>query len=89
MDVCKKFIIQGLVQGVGFRYHTCHEGLRLETKGYAKNLHDGSVEVVVCGTLRNVERLQAWLTTGPRTARVESVVEKPCDHQSYSGFKIL
>ncbi|CAH2563768.1 acylphosphatase [Vibrio cholerae] len=43
---CSKFIVSGHVQGVGFRYHTSHQGLKLGLTGYAKNLNNGDVEVV-------------------------------------------
>jgi AraC-like DNA-binding protein len=39
----------GSVQGVGFRYSTQREALRLGLTGYARNLDDGSVEVLACG----------------------------------------
>ncbi|STJ81425.1 acylphosphatase [Escherichia coli] len=41
--------VYGRVQGVGFRYTTQYEAKRLGLTGYAKNLDDGSVEVVACG----------------------------------------
>ncbi|WP_394152403.1 acylphosphatase [Vibrio maritimus] len=87
---CQKVIVTGHVQGVGFRYHTCHEGLKLGLTGYAKNLYDGSVEVIACGDEARVEALCDWLLQGPRTASVESVVREPCEQTNvYSGFKIL
>ncbi|MCW8344463.1 acylphosphatase [Vibrio sp. ZSDZ65] len=88
-DICKKFIVEGHVQGVGFRYHTCHEGLKLNTTGYAKNQPDGTVEVMVCGRPTDVDALERWLMTGPRTAHVQRVVREPCEYQLYRSFKIL
>ncbi len=38
--------------GRGFRYTTQYEAKRLGLTGYAKNLDDGSVEVVACGEER-------------------------------------
>ena len=38
--------------------------------GYARNLDDGSVQVVACGTQAQVDTLVAWLKQGgPRRAR--------------------
>lgn len=48
-QICMKANVKGVVQGVGFRFHTAHEGLKLGLTGYAKNLSDGSVEVIACG----------------------------------------
>ena len=49
MIVAKRFLVSGRVQGVGFRYfvqdHASVEGLH----GYARNLPDGRVEVVIEG----------------------------------------
>jgi acylphosphatase len=70
--------VHGIVQGVGFRYSTQHEAQRLGLTGYARNMDDGSVEVVACGEHKNVEQLVAWLKAGgPRSARVERVLTEP------------
>ena len=62
-------------QGVGFRYFTQQEAVRLGLRGYAKNLDDGSVEVLACGNDEQVEKLLAWLKAGgPRSARVDKVL---------------
>lgn len=55
--------------GVGFRYSTQREGLKLGLTGYARNMDDGSVEVLACGEAQQVEKLIAWLKAGgPRSA---------------------
>uniref|UniRef100_UPI0038B45D9B acylphosphatase n=1 Tax=Vibrio cholerae TaxID=666 RepID=UPI0038B45D9B len=35
---CSKFIVSGHVQGVGFRYHTSHQGLKLGLTGCSGQL---------------------------------------------------
>lgn len=76
--VCVKAWVHGVVQGVGFRYSTQHQAKALGLKGYAKNLNDGSVEVLACGEERDVQTLINWLKGGgPRSARVEKVLEEP------------
>lgn len=73
--VCIIAWIYGRVQGVGFRYTTQYEAKKLGLTGYAKNLDDGSVEVVACGDEGQVEKLIQWLKSGgPRSARVERVL---------------
>ena len=47
--VCTMAWVHGVVQGVGFRYSTQREALQLWLTGYARNLDDGSVEVLACG----------------------------------------
>jgi acylphosphatase len=61
--------VYGSVQGVGFRYSTQREALRLGLTGYARNLDDGSVEVLACGEEEQVAALIAWLKAGGRAAR--------------------
>ncbi|WP_261817440.1 acylphosphatase [Vibrio gallicus] len=89
MDVCCQFLVKGRVQMVGFRYHTAHQGLKLGLSGYAKNLNNGSVEVVACGEEMRVAQLAKWLQQGPITASVESLDAQPIPFQHHSGFKIL
>lgn len=71
----RRFRITGKVQGVFFRHSTRMEAERLALTGYARNLPDGSVEVVAHGPVAAVERLRQWLHQGPKMARVESVLE--------------
>ncbi len=90
MDIrSEKFQVSGLVQGVGFRYQTCHQGLKLGLTGYAKNLNNGDVEVVVSGAPLNIEQFAEWLKKGPRTAWVERVVRESLTPKPYDGFEIL
>ena len=77
-QVCTIAWVHGMVQGVGFRYSTQHEALSLGLTGYARNLDDGSVEVLACGEAEKVEQLMAWLKAGgPRSARVDKVLAEP------------
>ena len=89
--ICTMAWVYGSVQGVGFRYFTQQEAVRLNLRGYAKNLDDGSVEVLACGNDEQVEKLLAWLKAGgPRSARVDKVNTEP--HQptrEWQKFAIL
>lgn len=76
--ICVRVWVHGRVQGVGFRYSTQREAKQLGLSGYAKNLDDGSVEVLACGEQSAVEGLLAWLKAGgPRSARVDKVLTEP------------
>ena len=68
-NVCIIAWVYGRVQGVGFRYTTQHEAQRLGLTGYAKNMDDGSVEVVACGDAAQVEKLIKWLKSFFRNKR--------------------
>ncbi|MCW2485569.1 acylphosphatase [Candidatus Symbiopectobacterium sp. NZEC127] len=81
--------VYGVVQGVGFRYHTQHQARQLGLTGYARNCEDGSVEVVACGEPHQVEQLISWLKAGgPSSARVERVLVEPRAMMDYTGFSI-
>lgn len=68
-----RLIVRGRVQGVGFRYAAVEQGRRLGLDGWARNLPDGSVEVVAAGEQAAVDQLVSWCRTGPPSARVASV----------------
>lgn len=86
---CEKFVVSGRVQGVGFRYHTSHQGLKLNLVGYAKNLYNGDVEVIACGEPEKIEEFAAWLRTGPRSARVDELIREEISSRDFKGFEIL
>ncbi len=71
--ICMRYTVSGRVQGVFFRASTQREARSLGITGYAKNLPDGSVEVLACGPQPAVEQLGEWLWVGPPAARVRQV----------------
>ena len=74
MITCKRCRVKGRVQGVFFRASSQEQANKYNLTGYAKNLPDGSVEVLACGQSPAVEALCDWLWQGPLHARVENVV---------------
>jgi acylphosphatase len=66
-------LVSGRVQGVFYRASTAERAAALKLGGWAKNLPDGSVEVVVAGDEPELTELVAWLWRGPPRARVEAV----------------
>jgi acylphosphatase len=87
-QICVKANVKGTVQGVGFRFHTVHEGLQGGLSGYAMNLPDGSVEVLACGSEANVNKLLTWLESGPKTSRVDSIDAEIIEWRHIDGFEI-
>jgi acylphosphatase len=61
--------VEGLVQGVGFRWWTRSKALELGLVGSASNLADGRVQVVVEGDRASCERLLRLLEEEPSSAR--------------------
>ncbi len=73
VTVCFRCRVSGGVQGVFFRASTQRQARRLGVGGHARNLPDGSVEVVACGSEAAVAQLKEWLWTGPPASRVTAV----------------
>ncbi len=82
MRITRQFLITGKVQGVYFRHSTRLQAERLGVRGVARNLPDGSVEVIADGTPEAVQNLREWLHSGPPGARVAAVqeFELPTEH---------
>lgn len=65
--------VTGRVQGVWYRQSCKDQAVALGVVGWARNLDDGSVEVVAQGNRLDVDRLETWCRTGPPRALVTSV----------------
>lgn len=68
-----KFLVSGMVQGVGFRWFVARHARSLGLTGYARNLPDGRVEVVVNGPDESLPALEELLRAGPAYAQVDRV----------------
>ena len=89
MQVARKFLIRGDVQGVGYRFFAQRAAARHQVVGYVRNCPDGSVEAFAEGPASSVEDFKHDLTTGPQWAtvdHVEEIVLEPTG--SYSAFRI-
>ncbi|MFF8368374.1 acylphosphatase [Streptomyces lydicus] len=82
--------VRGQVQGVGFRWFTRANALRIgELAGFAVNLGDGRVQVVAEGPKDHCDRLLEWLRTGDTPGRVDGVTEIwDTPRGGYDGFEI-
>lgn len=82
------FHIKGRVQGVFFRVNTVKfvKQKLPNLKGYVKNLYNGSVEVVACGTTEELETLTTFLKQGPPSAQVASLTIKKKENDFDSTF---
>jgi acylphosphatase len=83
----RKWLIEGRVQGVFFRESTRREAEPLGLSGHAVNLPDGRVEVVAAGESAGLDRLEAWLASGPEAARVDTVERVAAPDEVPSGFR--
>lgn len=72
---CRRYLVRGRVQGVGFRFFVEREAHMLGISGWVRNNPDGTVEVLAMGTPEQLLGLRSRLQSGPRAARVDAVDE--------------
>jgi acylphosphatase len=80
-----------MVQGVGFRWFVAGHARSLGLTGYARNLPNGSVEVVVDGPEDAIPELERMLRSGPASAQVERVEQstEPGTIPITKGFDVI
>jgi acylphosphatase len=71
-NVRAEITVNGLVQGVGFRYFVLRQAQNLGVKGYVKNLYTGEVLTVAEGDRSLVEELIKQIKSGPSHAYVKN-----------------
>ena len=82
-------IVQGRVQGVGYRWFARDTAKRLAVKGFVRNLPDGDVEVQAIGDRAVLEKLVGLLNRGPGFGYVTDVVcEWRDEGPDFSDFQI-
>lgn len=86
----RRFLVAGVVQGVGYRAFARRAALRLGLVGWAKNLADGRVEVAAWGPEDGLEALAAELGRGPAFGRVDGIcrAEEVDEVGGLTGFEI-
>ena len=88
MKTARLFVVEGRVQGVGFRFFVERVATELGLNGYVCNREDGSVEVYAVGQESALDQLREQLELGPRGARVQRVVERPAPLRNVHTFSI-
>jgi acylphosphatase len=89
VQIARRYVIGGRVQGVGFRWFTHDAAMREGVHGWVRNLADGTVEVFVEGEVESVQRLEAAVRRGPAYAHVEGFqTEEHAPSGRATGFEI-
>jgi len=88
MNVCYIVHISGTVQGVYFRASSQQQAIEFSLSGYARNLADGDVEVLLCGQQINIDKMLVWLGHGPEQAEVTDIQSKQVPWQEHNFFSI-
>ena len=81
-------LVQGRVQGVGFRYSALREAQRLRLNGWVRNAPNGDVEVWAEGPAEKLDLFLAWLKHGPQYSRVDAVDITKVAARGYTGFGV-
>lgn len=68
-----RVLVEGRVQGVGFRQGCRSTARSLDLVGWVRNLNDGRVELFAQGGEEGIDRLLDWVWAGPPSARVFGV----------------
>jgi acylphosphatase len=71
--ICRKYFVGGRVQGVFYRATAARYARELQITGYAKNMPDGRVEVLACGSEAALQELLKRLWIGSSASKVTSV----------------
>jgi len=82
-------VVIGKVQGVGFRNYVLEKGTKLGLCGYAKNLSDGTVEIIAEGDLTRLVDFLSAIVDGPMLSRVDRVKKNWAEHTgTFANFSI-
>ncbi len=82
-------IIQGLVQGVGYRFFVVAQAKQYHLAGYVQNLPNGNVKVVAEGEKGMLKEFIKRLGIGPFSAHVTSIDTQWSEEQDgFTDFDI-
>ncbi len=69
----RRVVIDGRVQGVGYRVSCARQATAIGVAGTVRNLPDGRVEAIYEGSPDRVDALIEWSRRGPSGARVTRI----------------
>jgi acylphosphatase len=84
-----RLMVEGEVQGVGYRAATQRRASELALSGWVRNRPDGSVELEAEGGLLALHDLRLWCEKGPPQARVRRVISSEVPPTGSDWFEIL
>jgi acylphosphatase len=84
-----RFLIEGRVQGVGYRDWCRREALSRGLRGTVRNLPDGRVEVVVAGSAEETDAFLEACRQGPPAAEVTRIGLDAVDDPGVANFHVL
>ncbi|MCK4868772.1 MAG: acylphosphatase [Alphaproteobacteria bacterium] len=85
-DIAVRVVIEGRVQGVGFRWWIREWANSRGLDGWVRNRHEGTVEALFYGPESVVRHMVESCATGPESARIRSVREYEDESPDDPGF---
>ena len=82
-------VIEGRVQGVGYRYSAKMKAESLGIRGSVQNLRDGSVFVTAQGKKEAMGNFVRWCYKGPPGAIVKNIEKVQGKTEKFSEFRVL
>lgn len=83
-----RYLIEGRVQGVGYRYFVLRQAEALGVAGFARNLPDGRVEVVGEAAEEVLQAFEERMRRGPSFSDVTGVARDAVTPRGDRGFHI-
>jgi len=81
-----RLVIEGKVQGVGYRWWAVGEAMRQGLNGWVRNRADGTVEALAIGPQDAIARFERACWRGPGGARVIAVTRLEAEDDASQGF---
>jgi len=82
-------VIEGRVQGVGYRYSAKMEAESMGIRGSVQNLSDGSVFVTAQGEKEAMDNFLRWCHKGPPSAKVSNIEIVQRKTEEFTEFRVL
>lgn len=74
MNIGVQIIVKGRVQGVSYRAYILNHALRLNLRGFVRNLSNGDVEIIALGDGQALDILLKNCQIDPKMAEVTDVI---------------
>lgn len=88
VTVARRVVVDGRVQGVGYRQACAEAARRHQVAGWVRNRRDGRVEALFEGPPASVAQMVDWCRSGPAPARVTDVKVDEVPPGGLSGFRV-
>lgn len=85
--VAVHIVVKGRVQGVGYRAWTVRLARQCGLRGWVRNRHDGSVEMLLIGEEADVEAAAQACQHGPNSAHVVHITRTPTRDDGSMAFE--